>query len=327
MTPILEVHSLHVAYFDRQGKLCPALAGVNLDLAPGEILGVLGESGSGKSTLAASLLRLLPSNGIVQKGRVLFEGANLLEASPQYLRKIRGGRVGLILQEPSLALHPALQVGQQVSGVLAAHESFDRRTLREKTLQLLASVFTHEVERISRSYPHQLSGGQRQRVLIAQAIACRPSLVVADEPTASLDPSTQLEILELFRTLTRSLGIALILITHNPALLFGFADRILVLYAGRVAEIGPTANVLASPQHPYTRALLRCLPTPLSGERSEHKVRLHVIAGDPPDLSLHARGCRFEPRCADRMEICKGDEPSSAAVGEQHNVACFKFAS
>lgn len=200
MTPLLHVQDLQVAYCDRTGELCPALAGVNFDLGPGEILGVLGESGSGKSTLAAALLRLLPSSGKIQRGTVLFEGKDLLRASPQDLRKIRGGRIGLIFQEPSSALHPTMQIGWQVSNVLAAHESLDRSTLSKRTSQLLATVFPADAERVYASYPHELSGGQRQRVLIAQAIACGPSLVVADEPTASLDPTTQQEILQLFQS-------------------------------------------------------------------------------------------------------------------------------
>jgi oligopeptide transport system ATP-binding protein len=325
MTPILEVRNLHVAYSDRAGGVCPALADVSFDLGPAEILGVLGESGSGKSTLAAALLRLLPSNGKIQRGTVLFEGKNLLDTSPQDLQKIRGGRIGLIFQEPSSSLHPTLKVGQQVRDVLAAHESLDRRTLNEKTNQLLASVFPMGAERISRSYPHELSGGQRQRVLIAQAIAGGPSLLVADESTASLDPITQLEILMLFRMLREKLGLAMILITHNPALLAGLADRILVLYAGRVVEIGPTANVLSSPQHPYTEAMLQCLPSNIAEDYITRKARLRTIAGDPPDLSLIRKGCLFEPRCAERMQVCKGDEPAAVAVREQHNVTCFKF--
>ncbi len=171
-----------------------------------------------------------------------------------------------------------------------------------------------------------MSGGQRQRVLIAQAIACGPSLVVADEPTASLDPTTQQEILQLFRTLRQKLGLAMILITHNPALLAGLADRILVLYAGRVVEIGPAAQVLNSPRHPYTAGLLRCLPSHFAEGQSVRKARLHVIQGEPPDLSLHENGCLFEPRCTERMEVCKRDEPSAAAVSELHEVSCFKFA-
>jgi oligopeptide transport system ATP-binding protein len=326
MTPILEVKNLHVAYSARTGEICPALVGADFALGPGEILGVLGESGSGKSTLAASLLQLLPPNGKIQQGEILFEGQNLLEASPQDIQKIRGGRIGLIFQEPSSSLHPTLQVCQQVSDVLAAHVSLDRRALNEKVSQLLASVFPADAERISRSYPHELSGGQRQRVLIAQAIACRPSLVVADEPTASLDPTTQQEILQLFRTLQQKLGLAMILITHNPALLAGLADRILVLYAGRIAEIGPAAQVLYSPQHPYTAALLECLPSHFAEAQSARKATLHVIQGEPPDLTLQKNGCQFEPRCAERMEVCKRDEPSAAEVSELHEVSCFKFA-
>jgi oligopeptide/dipeptide ABC transporter ATP-binding protein len=326
MTPILEVNNLHVAYSARTGEICPALVGVNFVLGSGEILGVLGESGSGKSTLAASLLQLLSPNGKIQEGKILFEGQNLLEASPEDLRKIRGGRIGLIFQEPSSSLHPTIQVGQQVSDVLAAHESLDRRTLREKTSQLFAAVFPAGAERISRSYPYELSGGQRQRVLIAQAIACGPSLVVADEPTASLDPTTQREILLLFQSLSQKFGLAMIFITHNPALLAGLADRILILYAGRVAEIGPTAKVLSSPKHPYTEALMQCLPSHLREDQRMRKAKLHVIAGDPPDLSLPAKGCLFEPRCTQRMEVCKGSEPPAAAVSELHEVSCFKFA-
>src|SRR6266436_5133704 len=326
MTPILEVKNLHVAYSARTGDICPALVGANFVLGPGEILGVLGESGSGKSTLAASLLQLLPHNGKIQNGEILFEGKDLLKASPQELRRTRGGRIGLIFQEPSSSLHPTIQVGQQVSDVLSAHESLDRRTLREKTSQLFAAVFPAGAERISRSYPHELSGGQRQRVLIAKAIACGPSLVVADEPTASLDPRTQGEILLLFRTLRQKFGLAMILITHNPALLAGLADRILVLYGGRVAEIGPSAKVLSSPKHPYTVALLQCLPSHFREDQSMRKARLNVITGEPPDLSLPAKGCLFEPRCTQRMEICKSSEPPAAAVSELHEVSCFKFA-
>ncbi|MFI5094390.1 MAG: ABC transporter ATP-binding protein [Candidatus Acidiferrum sp.] len=326
MTPILEVQNLHVAYSARTGEVCPALAGVHFNLAPGEILGVLGESGSGKSTLAAALLRLLPSNGKIQQGKVLFEGTNLFEASPQDLRKIRGGRIGLILQEPSSSLHPTLRIGRQVRDVLQAHGSLNRRASRERTEELLAAVFPSDIDRISRSYPHELSGGQRQRVLIAQAIACRPSGIIADEPTASLDPTTQQEILQLFSSLARKLGAAMILITHNPALLAGFADRILVLYAGRVAELGPAANILSSPQHPYTEALLQCLPSPFSEEPRNRRASLRVIPGDPPDLSVQTKGCVFEPRCTDRMEVCRCDEPPAAAVSKLHDVACFKFA-
>ncbi len=326
MKPLLEVENLHVSYSARSGEVCPALAGVNFSLNPGEILGVLGESGSGKSTLASALLRLLPANGEIEKGSVFFEGKNLPEASSRDLQKIRGGRIGLIFQEPTSSLHPTLQVGRQVSDVLAAHENLDRPALRQKTSNVLASVFPADADRISRSYPHELSGGQRQRVLIVQAIACGPSLVIADEPTASLDPTTQQEIVQLFRSLRENLSLAMILITHNPALLAGLADRILVLYAGRVAEIGPTSQVLSSPQHPYTAALLHCLPSPFADDQTSRKPRLNVIPGDAPDLSLHDSGCQFEPRCTESMEVCRLNEPATASAGELHEVSCFKFA-
>jgi oligopeptide/dipeptide ABC transporter ATP-binding protein len=325
MRPLLEIQDLHVAYRSWSGGDYPALAGVSFEVHPGETLGVLGESGSGKSTLGAALLRLLPANGSIRKGAVRFEGQDLLQAQPVELQKIRGGRIGLIFQEPSMALHPTIRVGQQITDVVAAHQRLDRRALREKTLEVLAKVFSDESRRIAESYPHQLSGGQRQRVLMAQAIACGPALVIADEPTASLDPSTQLEIIALFRTLRQQLNLAMILITHNPALLAGLADRVLVLYAGRVAEIGPTARVLSSPQHPYTQALLGCRPPRIAPEPFPRKALLTVIAGDSPNLARLRKGCRFEPRCAERMEICTTREPAEVTLTSSHAVSCFKY--
>src|SRR6266853_5244959 len=261
VSPLLQVQDLHVAYVSRAGQKSPALAGLSFEVQPGETLGVLGESGSGKSTLAAALLRLLPANGRIERGAIYFEAQDLLRATPRELEKIRGDRPALIFQEPSLALHPAIRVAEQIADVIAAHKSFARRAVREHAQQILAAVFPSEVKRIGNSYPHQLSGGQRARVLIAQAISCGPSLIVADEPTASLDPETQQEILALFRTLRQKFNLSVIWITHNPLLLEGFADRVLVLYAGRVVETGPASSVLSSPRHPYTQALLRCLPT------------------------------------------------------------------
>src|SRR5882672_5290564 len=231
MVLILEVQDLDVSYSSAGGASYPALAGVSFQLMPNEILGVLGESGSGKSTLATSLLKLLPSNGNISKGSVFFEGKDLLRASAGELERIRGKRISLVYQEPCDALHPAIRAGEQVFQVLAAHESAGRSTLRKKTRQVLGSLFLEDADRISSAYPHQLSGGQRQRVLIVQAIACGPSLVVADEPTASLDPTTQREILSVFQGLRQKFGLAIILITHNPLLLAGLADRVLILYA------------------------------------------------------------------------------------------------
>ncbi|HET8922264.1 MAG TPA: ABC transporter ATP-binding protein [Candidatus Acidoferrum sp.] len=325
MRPFLEIQDLHVAYHSRAGRDVPALAGVTFEVQAGEILGVLGESGSGKSTLAAALLRLLPANGKIQKGAVRFEGQDLLPAKPPELEKIRGGRIAIIFQEPSMALHPTIRVGKQISDVVAAHEAIRGCALREKTLRVLTTVFPAEAQRVSESYPHQLSGGQRQRVLMAQAIACSPSLVIADEPTASLDPSTQEEILSLFRTLRQKLNLAMILITHNPAILAGLADRILVLYAGRVAEIGPTEEVLTLPRHPYTRALLECLPPRIEEELFHRKAKLTVIPGDSPNMARVVNGCQFGPRCIDRMDVCTAIEPAEVTFSDRHAVSCFKY--
>ena len=325
MRQILKVRELCVAYGGRHGGVWWALSGVNFSVGAGEILAVLGESGSGKSTLAASLLRLLPPDAGITSGEILFEGANIVQMGSAQLRRTRGNAISIIFQEPSLALHPTIRIADQVGEVLRAHGAAKKRERVSRAREILGRVFSADVERISSSYPHELSGGQQQRVLIAQAIACEPALVVADEPTASLDTTTQREILTLFKRLRDELGIAFIFITHNPALLPGFADRVLVLYAGKVAEVGATHQVLFSAQHPYTQALLKCMPQFDNGEAMQRKSLLPVIAGAPPSLALLSQGCIFEPRCEDRMEMCRVREPAAAILGDRHEVACLKF--
>ncbi len=325
MASVLEIQNLHVSYFSREVRARPVLSGISFDLMPGEILGILGESGSGKSTLAASVLRLLPLNGHIANGAVLFGGKNLLQIQPEGLRQIRGARIALIFQEPSLALHPTIRVGEQVLQLLAAHQSTKGNDLKERTRQVFTQLFSQDTDRIMRSYPHQLSGGQRQRALIAQAIACDPAVVIADEPTAALDPVTQLEILDVFRSLRKKLGLAMIFITHNPALLSGFADRILILYAGQVVEWGTADSVLQSPKHPYTKALFESLPA-LSGEKgAKSKYQLPVIPGNSLPASLPRKGCSFEPRCSLRMDVCRELEPALVKLGAAHLVSCFKY--
>lgn len=321
---ILEVRDLRVAYRLRSGELVRALDGVGFCLERGEVLGVLGESGSGKSTLAASLLGLFRRDSVVANGAVLFQGKELLKPEPGELQAIRGKSISLIFQEPSVALHPTMRVGKQVRRVLAAHGMGDRNELDRRTREVLETLFGKEAERVARSYPHQLSGGQRQRVLIAQAIACHPSVIVADEPTASLDPTTQMEILNVFRGLRKSLGLTMIFITHNPALLPGFADRILVLYAGKVVELGLAREVLFSSKHPYTQALLRSIP-PLDEPHDAGKRNLPAIPGNSNLSPIPRAGCRFEPRCSERMEICKGEDPGFAKLNETHLVSCFRY--
>src|SRR6266478_2496861 len=325
MESVLEIQDLHVSYRSREGHSRPVLSGTSFNLMRGEILGDLGESGSGKSTLAAAALRLLPPNGHIEKGAVLFEGHDLLQIDSEDLRQIRGGRIALIFQEPSLALHPTMRMGEQARQVLAAHNSLAKHDLNDRTRQVFTQLFPQEADRIQRSYPHQLSGGQRQRALIAQAIACSPSIVIADEPTAALDPVTQLGILSLFRSLREKLGLAMIFITHNPALLSGFADRILILYAGQVVEWGPANSVLQSPRHPYTKALFESLPPAPADNEKNRKQMLPVIPGSSSPSSLPRKGCSFEPRCPLKMDVCTEFEPPLVKLGEKHIVSCFKY--
>jgi oligopeptide/dipeptide ABC transporter ATP-binding protein len=323
---VLEVRDLCVAYNGRDGGVWRALEKVNFGVGAGEILGVLGESGSGKSTLAAALLRLLPANGRITGGAILLEGSDMLRMDSVELRRVRGASVSIVFQEPSLTLHPTIRIGEQVVEVLRAHGASSKRERRERAREILAKVFSRDVERVFSSYPHELSGGQQQRVLIAQAIACDPALVIADEPTASLDPTTQREILMLFQSLRDQFGIAFVFITHNPLLLAGFADRVLVLYAGKIAELGPAEAVLLSPQHPYTQALLRCVPRVGYGETVRpQRALLPVIAGTAPSLAVLSRGCVFEPRCEKRMDTCQVTEPMAAMLGDGHEVSCLKF--
>lgn len=324
MESILEVRDLRVSYRSRGGDLHRALDGVSFCLESGEVIGILGESGSGKSTLAVALLGLFRRDSVIASGNVLFQGKDLLKAEPDELRAIRGKSISLIFQEPSVALHPTMHVGQQVRRVLAAHGMGDRKELDRRTREVLEALFGKEVERIACSYPHQLSGGQRQRILIAQAIACHPSVVVADEPTASLDPTTQMEILNVFRGLRKSLSVTMIFITHNPALLSGLADRVMVLYAGKVVELGAAKEVLVSPKHPYTQALFRAIP-PLDEPHDRGRRNLPAIPRDSNLSSLPQSGCPFEPRCSERMEICKSDVPGLVNLSETHIVSCFQY--
>lgn len=325
MSKILEVRDLRVAYGQRDGGVWHALNGVSFGVAAGEILAVLGESGSGKSTLAASLLRLLPENGRITGGEILLEGADIIRMDIEQLRRVRGSCVSIVFQEPSLALHPTIRIGEQVSEVLHAHGGLKKRESRARAREILARVFPDDIDRIFSSYPNELSGGQQQRALIAQAIACEPALVVADEPIASLDSTMQRGMLTLFQSLRDQFGIAFIFITHNPTLLVGFADRVLVLYAGKVAESGPTEAVLFSPQHPYTQALLRCVPQFETGGARRRATLLPVIGGAAPSLAVLSLGCVFEPRCDERMGMCQIHEPQATMLGNHHEVACWKF--
>lgn len=325
MECLLEVRNLSVTYGLGTGARIQAVDDASFRLSTGEIVGVLGESGSGKSSLASALLAMSPVNATVEGGAVLLLGTDLLKLNDEELRRCRGKKLALISQEPSTALHPTIRVSAQIEEVLRAHTGYNKGERRDAVFALLDSVFPSDAERIGHCYPHQLSGGQRQRIAIAQAIACKPSLLIADEPTASLDPITQQEIMQLLKKLQTELQLAILFITHTPELLAGFANRIFVMYAGKLVETGGTSDLFRSPLHPYTRALLACRPRLYPAQEVSRGERLPMIQGEAPDLTACVTGCAFEPRCPERIGICRERMPGITRVGENSQVRCFKF--
>jgi oligopeptide/dipeptide ABC transporter ATP-binding protein len=323
MGSVLNVQDLTVCYGTSRDRLLTAVSSVSFALARGETLGILGESGSGKTTLALALLGMLPRNASVKSGVIAFQGANLAAQGEQGFQKVRGVEVSLIHQEAGWALNPVLRVGQQVAEVLLAHQNLSAKQAREKSRELLAQVGLAKESRIDEAFPHQLSGGQRQRVVIAQAIACGPTLIIADEPTTALDAAVQMEIIALLRNLQQQLNLAVILITHNPGVLTPIAHRILVMYAGRIVEEGPTRDVLQNPLHPYTRGLLQCGLAALPTDSPPRP--LAAIPGEPPNLTALPAGCPFAPRCSERMDVCDIHAPGEMHPGNLRRVWCFKY--
>lgn len=318
----MRVEGLRASY--RVGERCvPILDGLSFCIAPGETVGLLGESGSGKTTTALAILGLLPgASGVA--GSVRFRERELIGASEHELREVRGAQVSLVPQEPALSLNPVMRVRDQVAAVVAAHVHKGAAGCREQAKAALDRVGL-EVETLQAAYPHQMSGGQRQRVLLAQALACGPSLIIADEPTGSLDAASQAEMLALLRHLADQSRCALLLITHDPRIAGAIAQRVMILYAGRIVESGPASDVLQSPLHPYTSGLLRCLRDPLGYRRAGADRHLPAIPGSPPDFQQMPGGCTFEPRCARRMNACMKSEPAPTLSGS-HEVRCFLYA-
>ena len=321
MEPLLRVHDLTVRYGAARQRMVHALSGVGFELEAGQALGVLGESGSGKTTLALALLRLLPKTAVVQQGEIVFRGVNLLSLGERDLQHVRGAGISLVHQEPGAALNPVMSVGVQVAEVIRAHQHLTAGQARASAKQLLAQVGLGGESDIDAAFPHQLSGGQRQRVVIAQAIACRPALIIADEPTTALDATVQADILDLLRDLQAKLKLGLILITHDPTLLKSTVQRILVMYAGRIIEDGPAVEVLSRPAHPFTQALLQCqLATSPQGPPS----RFVAIPGEPPNLAALPAGCSFAPRCLERMDVCDSRPPVATLQECGRRVWCYK---
>jgi oligopeptide/dipeptide ABC transporter ATP-binding protein len=298
---------------------------VSLRIFSGETLAVVGESGSGKSLLAFSLMRLLPPAGRIERGSIHWKGRNLLEMTHEEIRRVRGKQIALIFQESGAALNPVRTIGDQIAEPLVTHLALSRRAARARAVELLAEVRIAEPERRVKDYPHQLSGGMKQRVLIAMAIACDPELVIADEPTTALDATLQARILELLARLKAERRLSLLLITHDLALVRTNADRVAVMYAGRIVEEGTSRSILEDPRHPYTRGLWQSLPRSRGG--APGKARLAAMAGMVPHLAALPRGCAFSPRCPARFEPCDREVPRLLPVEKTrdafHQSACY----
>jgi oligopeptide transport system ATP-binding protein len=304
--PVLDVRDLCTQIATDDGAV-RAVDSVTFQLGAGEVLGIVGESGSGKSVTSLSLLGLMPRPQTSHpRGQALYRGRDLLKLDERALRAVRGDRISMIFQDPMSALNPYLTVERQLSEVLELHRGLDRKAARARCAEMLGRVGIAEPERRLGAYPHELSGGMRQRVMIAMALLCEPDVLIADEPTTALDVTIQAQILQLIQSLRRDFGTSVILITHDLGLVAGMADRVLVMYAGRIVESAPTEALFAAPAHPYTAALLASTPS-LSGA---HRERLRAIPGLPPSLSALPRGCAFRPRCGRSIAACDDAPPA-----------------
>jgi oligopeptide/dipeptide ABC transporter ATP-binding protein len=315
---LLQVDHLKTYFYTRAGPV-KAVDGISYDIAPGEIVALVGESGCGKTVGALSLLRLIPEPpGKIVEGAAWFNQQDLLQLSPKEMRQIRGGKISMVFQEPMTSLNPVLTVRRQLSEGLVEHQGMDWTQARQESARLLQLVGIPDGERRLDQYPHQFSGGMRQRVMLAIALSCQPSLIIADEPTTAVDVTIQAQLLELINQLTQEFQVAVLLITHNLGVVAKYAHRVNVMYAGRIVEKGTVQDIFHHPRHPYTVALLQSVPR-LDWDKSE---KLVPIEGQPPDLLRRPPGCAFHPRCAWAIPACSEAWPELIQVGEQHWAAC-----
>ena len=316
MEPLLRVDHL-TTVFDLPSGAVPAVDDVSFEIRQGETLGIVGESGSGKSVTAFSIMRLVQSPGRIAGGAISFKGRNLLALSEREMQSIRGAEISLIFQEPMTALNPVFTIGDQLRETLLVHRKATRRNAGTRAIELLQAVRIPDAAARVHDYPHQLSGGMRQRVLIAMALACRPALVIADEPTTALDVTIQAQILDLLREMKAAFNLSLMLITHDLGVIAETADRVAVMYAGRIVEQGAVRDVFHQPQHPYTRGLLASMPGGPPG------TRLRAIEGTVPMLGALPPGCAFNPRCPDRFDPCTQSAPGDFQTGDGHTAKCY----
>jgi len=316
---VLQVENIITRFNTQDGKVF-AVNGISFDLKEGELLGVVGESGSGKSVTMMSLLKLLPMPPAeIVEGRALFENQDLIQMDLNQLRKIRGGKIGFIFQDPMTSLNPVLTVGYQLMEPMREHLGLSREEARNKAIELLDLVGIPMAQSRLKDFPHQFSGGMRQRVMIAIALACDPKVLIADEPTTALDVTIQAQILDIVKRLRKELGMAIIWITHDLGVVAGIADRVAVMYGGFIVEQAPVKKLYSIPKHPYTQGLLSTLPK-LEGERTE---RLESIKGQPPDLYNIPDSCPFAPRCTHVSEKCQNENPRLEMTDPEHQVACW----
>ncbi len=318
-TPLLEIKDLSTHFVSAAGtRVVRAVNDVSFTLNAGETLGIVGESGSGKSTLALTILRLLPPAGRIVQGQINFEGENLLDKSDSEMQHIRGKRIAMILQDPMASLNPLFTIGDQVAEPMRVHEHMGRGGAWARAKELLGAVRISAPETRVREYPHQMSGGMRQRIVGAIAISCEPALLIADEPTTSLDLTIQAQYLSLLSDLQKRYHLALIFITHNLGIVAKMCDKVAVMYAGRMVESGPVRQIFNRPAHPYTEALLRSIP-----RLTDRRERLTAIEGQPPDMTSPPSGCAFHPRCPKAIERCQEQDPPTFEVAEDQRTRCW----
>ena len=317
--PLLEVDGLRTVFTLADGREAAAVNDVSFQIRRGETLGLVGESGSGKSVTALSIIRLVQPPGRISGGRLLFEGRDLMTLGDEDMRRVRGRRIGFVFQEPMVALNPVYTIGAQLAETLMVHGLARGQAAAARSIELLDAVRVPDPARRAKEYPHQLSGGLRQRAMLALALAAEPSLLIADEPTTALDVTVQAEVLDLLRELRKTFGLSLLLITHDLGVVAEMADRVAVMYCGRVVEHAPVSTLLASPAHPYTRGLLASVPGGRSGER------LVAIPGTVPALGRVGEGCAFAPRCADRFDPCTTVVPDLTPLDDAHDVRCYLY--
>ena len=317
---VLEIKNLKTYFYTRHGVV-KAVDGIGFSLRRGEILCLVGESGCGKTATALSILRLIDSPpGRIIGGEVLYHGEDLLRCSDEKLRHIRGNRIAMIFQDPQSSLNPVFTVGDQISEQIKLHLGLRHKQVKERTLHLMEQVGIPRAAERMKDYPHQFSGGMRQRVMVAAALSCDPEILIADEPTTALDTTIKAQILDIFQDLKQGKNMSILFITHDLGTVASIADRIIVMYGGRVAEAGTTIDIFDQPQHPYTRGLLDCLP-----DVSTQEDRLTPIPGVIPSLVDPPEGCIFHPRCEQRMPICSREKPREVIISGEHLVACHLY--